>query len=81
LEILHFGGFLSMEPFGLFQFLQTLLSPSENTHPAETENPPLEATQPQPQKAENSTAKTSNENTYLRFLDTHEKRVRDTKKR
>ena len=70
-----------MEPFGLFQFLQTLLSPSENTHPAETENPPLEATQPQPQNAATPSEKSGNENTYLRFLDTHEKRVRNTKKR
>ena len=71
-----------MEPFGLFQFLQSLLnSPTDSgttstEETAQTAEPPLNTTGKQPCAAENK-----NNEAYLRFISDHEKRARNTKKK
>ena len=69
-----------MEPFGLLQFLQSLL----NTPPAEQENTPLTSekndtfsshAEPPPSPAE-----PKNNDTYMQFISSHESRVKKTRK-
>ena len=62
-----------MEPFGLFQFLQSLL----NTGEKKDENPVA----PTPEKAEESIPKTPPQNTAITdFLSAHEQRARRIRK-
>ena len=71
-----------MEPFGLFQFLQSLLnSPTDSgitstEETAQTVEPNENATSKQPSAVENK-----NGEAYLRFISDHEKRARNTKKK
>ena len=69
-----------MEPFGLFQFLQSLLtnpsaSPlSGSDEPTETKTPPsTEHTPAEPSPQANNEA-------YLQFIANHEKRAKQTRK-
>lgn len=70
-----------MEPFGLFQFLQSLLTnapavPSETVDAAEKTND----TKPVEPTANESPKQTGNKDAYLRFISDHEKRTKNTKK-
>lgn len=67
-----------MEPFGLFQFLQTLLNaqpsaqnePTENSPPAQTENPPQKEQATAPKNEE-----LPPQNAAALFLENHERRA------
>ena len=71
-----------MEPFGLFQFLQSLLTNTPTSAPSETvdaaekanDTKPVEPTANEPPK------QTGNRDAYLRFISDHEKRAKNTKK-
>jgi hypothetical protein len=75
-EIFQKEGNFSLEPFGLFQFLQSLL----NTGEKKDENPVA----PTPEKAEEiptQTSQTPPQNTAITdFLSAHEQRARRIKK-
>ena len=72
-----------MEPFGLFQFLQSLLnSTPEATKSAdgETQNEVTQKTDAPTASTHKNTTKTDVDNAYLHFITDHEKRVHNTKK-
>jgi hypothetical protein len=64
-----FGGFFILEPFGLLNFLKTLLPSEEkgeqNTPVVKEETPPA----PSPSEEEK-------ENAYLHFIEAHERRAK-----
>jgi hypothetical protein len=69
-----------MEPFGLFQFLQSLLN-----SPAPTQENPTQSTLKNeenftPTEMKNSTAEPKNNDTYMQFISAHESRVKKTRK-
>lgn len=68
-----------MEPFGLFQFLQSLLNnvPSSSADTEQTAAPTQteEGSAPAPPPAQN------NGDAYLRFIADHDRRMQNTKKR
>ena len=70
-----------MEPFGLFQFLQSLLNspqaPQSNTPPPNNEKS-SDSTPSAPSAAPVSQPK--NNETYLKFIAEHEKRMQKTRK-
>lgn len=62
-----------MEPFGLFQFLQNLLTPSA---PTEENVTPADSTASSPQKRDEREAASSvTRNAAAQFLENHEKRA------
>ena len=66
-----------MEPFGLFQFLQSLLN-SPVSAPQDTE----EITQPQPQETPTKPVQNTenkDNDTYLKFITAHEARIQKTR--
>ena len=70
-----------MEPFGLFQFLQSLLAKPEDTAASE----PISTTQKEPDttpaKAVENPAETSGaQNAFLEFISAHDTRAKNTKK-
>ena len=74
-----------MEPFGLLQFLQTLLSQPQATPAESPKDPAPSEEQAPPAKEEKSAAhdevKTPSQEAYLQFLANHEARTRRTKKK
>ena len=67
-----------MEPFGLFQFLQSLLN-SPASAPSENSDPPVNApkeTTPTPTQKHEQTGN----DTYLNFITAHESRIQKTRK-
>ena len=67
-----------MEPFGLFQFLQSLLNPLDSSPQDADKTPGETPRESAPQPA------LSNENkgndTYLNFISAHESRIQKTRK-
>jgi hypothetical protein len=67
-----------MEPFGLFQFLQSLLnSPAPTSQPLD-ETPTVSTPDPPP-VSPLATEQKGNE-TYLKFISAHEARIQKTRK-
>ena len=67
-----------MEPFGLFQFLQSLLNSSESTPQNADESAaksPQESAPTPPPSTENK-----GNDTYLKFISSHESRIQKTRK-
>ena len=69
-----------MEPFGVFQFLQSLLNPPAppQENPTTTIAKTAEETPSAQQK--NATAEPKNNDTYMQFISAHESRVKKTRK-
>lgn len=67
-----------MEPFGLFQFLQSLLN-SPASAPQNPEDAPLSSAQESPPISPSSTEQKGND-TYLNFISAHEARIQKTRK-
>ena len=67
-----------MEPFGLFQFLQSLLN-SPVSAPQDTAEPPPEQPREPPSSTTQINEKSGNE-TYLKFISSHESRIQKTRK-
>ena len=63
-----FGGFFILEPFGLLNFLKTILPPTNEEE--KKEPPPKEEAPPSPP------AEKEKQNAYLLFLEAHEKRAK-----
>ena len=74
-----------MEPFGLFQFLQTLLSPTPSPPSENAENPVQneKKTTVSEEKMQTEAPKPDNsaQDAYLQFLANHDKHSRRTKKK
>jgi hypothetical protein len=69
---LYFGGFFTLEPFGLLNLLKSLLS-NEQFSPAKEEEKQAEKEQTAPQKTPDEKPKT---NACTAFLEAHERRKR-----
>ena len=67
-----------MEPFGLFQFLQSLLK-TPPAQDAQEEVKPQEEAPPNPPVSEPSN--TANNEAYLQFITNHEQRARGIRKK
>ena len=67
-----------MEPFGLFQFLQSLLNSPDAT-PQNTDEPNAKPTQESPPIPPQTTENKDND-TYLKFISAHEARIQKTRK-
>ena len=64
-----FGGFFILEPFGLLNFLKTLLPTTQEEGQPVPEKEEEKLPSPPPEKEEK-------ENAYLHFLEEHERRAR-----
>ena len=70
-----------MEPFGLFQFLQSLLAKPDENEVFEPASPPQKESDSNPLPAvENSSQAPPQQNAFLDFLTAHEQRVKNTRK-
>ena len=70
-----------MEPFGLFQFLQSLLAKPDENEVFEPTSPPQKEPNSAPSTAtENPSQPPSQQNAFLDFLTAHEQRVKNTRK-
>ena len=67
-----------MEPFGLFQFLQSLLNSPVST-PQDSEETAQAQPQETPPKPAQNTENAGND-TYLKFITAHESRIQKTRK-
>ena len=79
LKNLVFGGFFILEPFGLFSFLQSLLSSPTNPDASTPPQTPL----PEEKKEENLPnikVEMEKKNACAAFLEAHEKRASKIKK-
>ena len=73
-----------MEPFGLFHFLQTLLSQNGNSEPTEQKNEPFPEPAPQKKAEETTPSKetiTPSQEAALDFLYRHELHAKRRKKK
>ena len=75
-----------MEPFGLFQFLQNLLSSQQTSAPAASSDTPSNTTAYQEEKVSacppNQVEKTSPQNeAVLQFFSAHDERVKRTRQK
>lgn len=67
-----------MEPFGLFQFLQSLLKNPPAQEAQEEENPQEESS---PNPLDSEPSNTANNEAYLQFITNHERRAQGIRKK